>query len=179
VTQQVEAGSLAALERASPLEELAESHYPWVLRMCISIAGNADQGEELAQEVMALACKHFTRLHDPQAFRPWLRAVARHTFIDWLRRGKREQEAALTTSIVPVTGAETGGGRDLDLDQAVVSLPPDQRTALVLHYFLGLRYREIAGVMSCPVGTVMSRLAAARSKLQRLLAEQADGGEAQ
>lgn len=167
-----------ALARADSLEVLAESHYPWVLRMCTAMAGNQDEGEELAQEVMALACRHFTRLHDPRAFRPWLRAVARHTFVSWLRQRKRERELkSAITQAAPAQVAEAGG-RDIDLDAAVASLPAEQRSALVMHYFLGLRYREIAAVIGCPMGTVMSRLAAARAKLQRMLADGAAGGEA-
>lgn len=177
MTEHVEATALAAVEQAGTLAALAESHYPWVRRMCTALAGNADEGQELAQEVMALACEHFSTLHDPQAFRPWVRVVARHKFISWLRRRRKEQGIMTTAASAAVVAAGDSPGRDLDLEAAVARLPGEQRTALVLHYFLGLRYREIAAVMSCPIGTVMSRLAAARAKLHRELANETGGGE--
>lgn len=176
MTEHVDARTLAAVEQAGALAALAESHYPWVRRMCAALAGNTDEGQELAQEVMALACEHFSTLHDPQAFRPWLRVVARHKFISWLRRRRHEQEPMSVAALATVVGAASAG-RDLDLEAAVAGLPGEQRVALVLHYFLGLRYREIAAVMGCPIGTVMSRLAAARAKLQRALADEMCGGE--
>ncbi len=174
MTEHVGLGTLASVRQAGAVAALAESHYPWVLRMCSALAGNWDEGQELAQEVMVLACEHFTALHDPQAFRPWLRVVARHKFISWLRRRKHEREMVSTAVLPDVPAAGGGAERDLDLERAIARLPEEQRTAIVLHYFLGLRYREIAAVVGCPIGTVMSRLAAARGKLQRELAPKAD-----
>ncbi len=163
---------------ARSIEALAEAHYPWVQRMCASLTGDVEEGQELAQEVMTVACRYFSTLHDPQAFRPWLKEVARNRFRDWLRKKYRE-EAALAHAVVAKGGSSMVETDDdhLDLRLAIGALPIAQRVPLVLHYFLGLRYREIAGLLGCPVGTVMSRLAAARGKLAKALSEPSGGGD--
>lgn len=159
------------------LEWLAEAYYPWLQRMCASLAGSSQEGQDLAQEVMSLACRHFASIQDPDAFRPWLREVARNKLIDWMRSRQREQAAiaAVASSMAPQSDLAVDHP-DFDLQAAIATLPFEQRAALILHYFLGLRYREIAKAMGCPIGTVMSRLSAARSKLRQILADPSDGG---
>ena len=58
----------------------------------------------------------------------------------------------------------------LHFGQAVLSLPPASREVLVLREYEGLSYREIAGTLGIPVGTVMSRLNYARNRLREALA---------
>jgi RNA polymerase sigma factor (sigma-70 family) len=177
VTELVHDEVIGVAKSAVALDWLAEAHYPWLQRMCVSLTGSGQEGQDLAQEVMSLACRHFASIQDPEAFRPWLREVARNKLIDWLRRRRREQAAlaAVASSLAPESDLAANHS-DLDLQAAIAALPFEQRAALILHYFLGLRYREIAKAMGCPIGTVMSRLSAARSKLRQMLAEPSDGG---
>lgn len=153
------------------LDVLAEAYYPWLQSTCFFLTGHRQEGQDLAQEVMALACRHAAAIREPNTFRSWLREVARNQFTDWLRRKRREEAVAtaiagtmMTYHDPSVTACER-----FDLQSAMAQLPLEQRTCLVLYYFLGLRYREIAEVMQCPIGTVMSRLSAARKGLRRRL----------
>jgi RNA polymerase sigma-70 factor (ECF subfamily) len=65
------------------------------------------------------------------------------------------------------------------IEDAIQKLPPEQRTAIVLREIEGLSYREIAKVMQCSQGTVMSRLHYGRKKLQELLGPHLDRQEFQ
>lgn len=59
-----------------------------------------------------------------------------------------------------------------DLEMALGQLPDDYRTAVLLAFVEGFSYREIATIMDCPIGTVMSRICRARRRLRKLLSEE-------
>ena len=73
----------------------------------------------------------------------------------------------------PGASLETKEMRE-QIARAVATLPVQQRTALTLREIEGFSYREIARVMNCSIGTVMSRLYTARQKLQQMLGDLAD-----
>jgi RNA polymerase sigma-70 factor (ECF subfamily) len=126
--------------------------------------------------------------------RPWLYTIATHQAIDALRRNGRHQAVSLDEARDP-SGArpgegdlatllemlETRGPSPLDAASAqerkeqvrasVDRLPDFLRQVLLLAYYQGLKYREIADILDIPVGTVKSRLHAALVKLQEVWAE--------
>ena len=124
------------------------------------------------------------RFEAGRPFRPWLYVVATHQAIDARRRLRRHRMASLDAPDTaregrpsePAARAEpTGGERLADaescarLRDAVDRLPEQQRAALALVYFKGVKYREAARILHVPVGTVKSRLHAAVVKLASLL----------
>ena len=121
--------------------------------------------------------------------RPWLYTIATHQAIDAMRRKSRHQAASLdqTHEQLPdgeirglIELLETRGPGPLETAQgeearervraSVDHLPEFMRQVVLLAYYQGLKYREIAEVLSIPVGTVKSRLHAALLRLQELLA---------
>jgi RNA polymerase sigma-70 factor (ECF subfamily) len=121
--------------------------------------------------------------------RPWLYTIATHQAVDALRRGGRRPAVSLEQAGEgngdgePSSLAASLEGRDpgpfeaaADQEQrervraAVDRLPDFLRPVLLLTYFQGLKYREVAEVLDIPVGTVKSRLHAALVKLQEVLA---------
>ena len=117
--------------------------------------------------------------------RPWLYTIATHQAIDALRRNGRHQAVSLEQHRAEVTDGdlrslldtlESRGPGPLEaasaqerrerVRAAVDQLPDFLRQVLVLAYYQGLKYREIAVVLGIPVGTVKSRLHAALVKLQ-------------
>ena len=121
--------------------------------------------------------------------RPWLYTIATHQAIDAMRRKSRHQAASLdqTHEQLPdgeirglIELLETRGPGPLETAQGeearervrarVDHLPEFMRQVVLLAYYQGLKYREIAEVLSIPVGTVKSRLHAALLRLQELLA---------
>ncbi|MDO8458972.1 MAG: sigma-70 family RNA polymerase sigma factor, partial [Burkholderiaceae bacterium] len=72
---------------------------------------------------------------------------------------------------------EVNLGQTLDLQRCLLRLPPDQREVLLLVSLEDMSYAEVARVTGVPIGTVMSRLSRARSRLQALLEAPAHGAE--
>jgi RNA polymerase sigma-70 factor (ECF subfamily) len=117
--------------------------------------------------------------------RPWLYAIATNQAIDALRRQGRhptlsleQPEGADPEQATWLTGLEANGPGPLDLlateerreriRASVERLPDLLRPVLLLAYYQGLKYREIADILGIPVGTVKSRLHAAISRLQEI-----------
>jgi RNA polymerase sigma-70 factor (ECF subfamily) len=117
--------------------------------------------------------------------RPWLYTIATHQAIDALRRNNRHQALSLDLNREESANGETHGLMELlesrtpgpmDLAQgeelrervraSVDRLPDFLRQVVILAYYQGLKYREIADILGIPVGTVKSRLHAALVKLQ-------------
>ncbi len=114
--------------------------------------------------------------------RPWIYAIATHAAIDAQRREKRQRvqsadplpngDGEPRTVLDLVAGEEPDPGEWADLEEqkqavraAVDDLPESLRSVIVLAYFQGLRYQEIAEILEIPLGTVKSRMNAAVAKL--------------
>jgi RNA polymerase sigma-70 factor, ECF subfamily len=120
--------------------------------------------------------------------RAWWLAIVRNCCIAALNSRKRVTPHADVGAVIDAA-ALASGTRGADAEAGVQSaerrglvekhlraLPVDYREALVLREIEDLSYREIADVLTVPIGTVMSRLARARAMLQKALAEEADHG---
>ena len=110
--------------------------------------------------------------------RPWLLAIVRNTCYTWLRRNRMEEPGIEldddlridSNSPSPEAILLAAARRDL-VRRALEELPAEFREIVILREMEGLSYKEIAEVTAIPVGTVMSRLARARARLQKLLGE--------
>lgn len=113
--------------------------------------------------------------------RPWLLAIVRNASYTWLQRNRRHDLAvALDDRMLEVAddspGPETIVLRNVDrqaLASALDDLPVEFREVIVLRELEDLSYRQIAEIAGLPIGTVMSRLARARKRLQSSLADSA------
>jgi RNA polymerase sigma-70 factor (ECF subfamily) len=123
--------------------------------------------------VQAAALRGLERLityDERRPFKGWWFAILRNGCIDQLRRRKAAPTVALDGDY-PAT--ETEAGSDwASLDAAIVALTPAHREILRLRYFGELSYAELAAALEVPVGTVMSRLHAARIALAGLMQEE-------
>jgi len=139
---------------------------------------NAADAEDAVQECYLRALRHFDSYRGP-AMKPWLLAILRNVCnAEFARRGKQEtpadqteeeEEATLPMWQEPQASPETALLRQHDGDtirRLVAALPHQFREAIVLREINDLSYHEIAEVAGVPVGTVMSRLARARSMLR-------------
>jgi RNA polymerase sigma-70 factor, ECF subfamily len=148
---------------------------------------NAADAEDAVQECYLRALRHFDSYRGP-AMKPWLLAILRNVCnAEFARRGKREaatdcDEAELKAEELPLwqepqASPEITLLREQDgatIRRLVAALPQPFREAIVLREINDLSYQEIAEVAKVPVGTVMSRLARARSML-RLAWNDAEG----
>jgi RNA polymerase sigma-70 factor (ECF subfamily) len=142
--------------------------------------------DHLAQDMVQEACirglKYFSSFHG-EDIRPWLLSIVRNTCFTWLKSSQNTPDQIEFDEDRDTATFETAfGGRDIDpeaqllnkqeasrINLAISSLPPVFREVLVLRELEGLSYEDIATVAAIPVGTVMSRLARARSMLRTAL----------
>lgn len=133
--------------------------------------------QDVVQEAYLRAWRHYADLRAADA-RPWLLTIVRNCCWTWRRSAGADRdmvEYVDETHSVPASeqhGADAGALEESDrgvLRAALAQLQPEYREAIVLREIHGLSYKEMANVTGVPMGTVMSRLARARRRLQEAL----------
>src|SRR5258708_5830 len=152
-------------------------------RMARQLTG-PEGAEDIVQETFLRAWKYFETFDSATNCRAWLFRILRNTWISRWR--KRRLELPLTETeaetIEPYYDWEEEflkGEFSADVKRALSDLPPDFRMAILLGDVEEFSYEEIARIMECPIGTVMSRLNRARRMLVRLIRAQRQEGIAE
>jgi RNA polymerase sigma-70 factor (ECF subfamily) len=140
------------------------------------LLGHEQDALDVVQEAMLKAFSALGEFDGRSGFRTWLLRIVTNTALDWGRRRKRRPSLQIGDGdhdYRPEPVAQDDPARRLyqqdlrhALDQALNHLTPTIRTTFVLFAELGMSYKEIAEAQSVPIGTVMSRIHAAREKLQ-------------
>jgi RNA polymerase sigma-70 factor, ECF subfamily len=142
------------------LEVLFRAEYRGLVRALAVVAGDAESAADAVQDAFVQAFRHWRRIRrydDPAA---WVRRVAVNRVLNQHRRRDRREAA-----VGRLEAAPAGVDRDLDIAPAVAALPPQQRTAVALHYLADLSVAEVAVAMRVAPGTVKAHLHAARQTL--------------
>jgi RNA polymerase sigma-70 factor (ECF subfamily) len=153
-------------------------------RYGLVLARNREAAEDLVQATCVRALERSSQFETGTRLDRWLFTILRSIWINQLRA----ERVRLGQGVVdPEEALISDGVREIEMNifaaqvfREVLELPESQREAVLLVYVEGLTYREAAEVLKVPVGTIMSRLAAARVKLSELNAESPDkrrGGE--
>ncbi len=138
---------------------------------------NAHDAEDVVQEAYLRAYQFFDGFHGGDG-RAWLLRIVRNTCYTWLEKNRPREPAVAFDETQHGTERNEAGpeapllaheDREM-LRRALEELPTEFRETIVLREMEGLSYKEIAAVSGIPVGTVMSRLARARERLQECLA---------
>lgn len=141
--------------------------------------------QDVVQEAYLRALKFFGSFRGGDG-RAWILAIVRNACFDWLRLRRAQDlhdsfdEDIHSPSLDRPAGSMGSEAADPEssaassataegLGNALAQLPPEYREALVLRELEGLSYKEIASITAVPIGTVMSRLARARKRLQKRL----------
>lgn len=170
-------------------EALALPHLAHLYRLAVRLTGKAADAEDLVHETYMKGLHAFGTLRDPERIRPWLSRILARLVLDRQREHGREvavgdlaeldrfflYDRILDEDPFPYSDRlhedflehfETD-----DVREALRALPDVYRVPLVLLYTEELTYAELADVLGCPVGTVMSRLHRGRKLLERGLWE--------
>jgi len=156
---------------------------PRLRRFARSLSGNRQDGDDLMQTTVERALERGWP-GGVEAL-PWLFKVCKNLWVDELRARAVRVKAAQSRELdeEPAISGEAVALGEIGLrevEQALESLPAEQRAVLALVAVEGLSYREAADVLETPIGTVMSRLARARAALAERLgdgtAPRASGG---
>ncbi len=169
--------------QVSEFEGVALVHLDLLYRAALRLTHNRAEAEDLVQETWLRALRHFDRFDPGSNCRAWLLTILRNAFLNRLRREGREilksdmvadgsgaarfDEASLTHSSPEESFFQTV--LHGDVDRALKTLPLPFRIVVMLADLEGLTYKEVAEVLGCPIGTVMSRLSRARQLLRREL----------
>lgn len=179
LVQQAQGGDLAAFNR------LVLRHQDHVYRLCLRLLGDPDGADDAAQETFIAAYEHLGAFRGG-SLRAWLlRTASRRCYDVHRRRGRRPttsldrpaQPGASETVVAavpdPQAGPEASAERhelEAMLQQGLLALPEEQRTALTLCDVLGYDYQAIADIMEVELGTVKSRINRGRRRMRDHLA---------
>lgn len=145
-------------------------HGPSVLRLARSYLGDAHQAEDVFQDVFLRAYRSASSLRDRGAVKTWLLSVTANRCRDLLRSWGRRN--VVPTAELPELPHHDGvDDTDVELVEAVLSLPLPLREVVFLHYYEGLSPAEIGKLLGVPMVTVRTRLHRARHALRSRLAE--------
>ncbi len=159
-------------------EELFQRYREDAYRVAYRLLGHEQDALDVVQEALTKAFLGLGDFDGRSGFRYWLLRIVGTTALDWGRRRKRRTALRIGNgrSDVPEPAFHDDPARGLHqqdlrrvLDKALDHLSPKIRTTFVLFAELGLSYKEIAETQDIPIGTVMSRINAAREKLQQNL----------
>jgi RNA polymerase sigma-70 factor (ECF subfamily) len=163
---------------------LVEKYQQRMYAVAYGLLGNREDALDTVQEAFVKAYRSLAKFKGESSLYTWLYRITVNAAIDLERKAGRREEVEFRDEIEPdeekgeypaaplsESPAERLMRKELGglIDDAIQKLPSEQRTAIVLREIEGLSYKEIAGIMKCSEGTVMSRLHYGRKKLQELL----------
>lgn len=185
-------------ERIESLRRQALAHMDELYGVALRMTGNRQDAEDLLQDTYVKAMRGLRRHHDDDLSKPWLFRILTNAYIDRYRR-RRRRPVTVTLDESLNAGGESPPGRPADeadverwsrelrpnvervlhesvsdeIRAAIDDLSEPLRLTVVLRDVIGFSYREIAGILDVPPGTVMSRLHRARGSLQDALRDHA------
>lgn len=173
---------------ASAWEEIVQRYHRRIFNICYRFAGTSDDAQDLTQEVFIKMYRTLNTYDVGKgAFMTWVTTVTRNLLVDHFRKTKQdrltdsldsapsehEDAMPLATQIAdpsrpPDAQVQSREAREA-VHQALQKLSPELREAVILRDLQDMDYREIAGALKVPEGTVKSRINRGRAELARLL----------
>ncbi len=159
-------------------EVLVERYYQPLMRYLQRLAGNDHVAEELHQQTWLSVLDHLDRFDAGSTtggFKAWLFRIATNKANDlWRSRGReraaKEGLKLVTDEESPAAGHRMEGSEQEEkLRRAIEQLPDSQRQVLLLRYYSGMKFVEIADMLGCPLNTALGRMHKAMLKLKQLM----------
>jgi RNA polymerase sigma-70 factor (ECF subfamily) len=172
LTQRAAAGDMAAFE------ELYRRHHRRVYALCLRMANNAAEAEDLTQEAFVQLYRKVGSFRGESAFTTWLHRLTVNQALMHFRKKSVKNELTTEEGETPVqivSGTENPFRMPIvdriALDKAIAQLPNGYRNVFILHDVEGHEHEEVARILGCSVGTSKSQLHKARLKLRGLLSK--------
>lgn len=157
------------------LEELLRKIQKSVFTMFNYLTMTRQDTADLTQEALIKTALGLKNLHNIDSFKSWVSHIVTNVFYDYIKKHKHdkniEQNEKKLAEIKDKTGCEPGekcffAEMDKVLKSALLGLPHSLRIVIILREYEGLSYDEISKITNTTLGTVKSRIARARTKLQ-------------
>jgi RNA polymerase sigma-70 factor (ECF subfamily) len=165
-------GSEQPVNGPSPVPRLpVEEHLDRLFAYAYRLTGSQDLAEDLTQQTFLVAQQRIHQLRDPDRLAAWLMKILRNAYLKY-RRGLKPLAARPLELAADQLVCEQTPHAIYDeelLHAALQRLPEEFRVVVLMFYFEGLSYCEIAKELALPEGTVMSRLSRAKGHLRRML----------
>jgi len=158
------------------LEALLRLYHDRVYRLCRRMTGNDADALDATQEALLALVRGLPRFDGRSSFATWSYRVATNTCLDELRRRRRRPVPVDELASTAANGMDVASGvaDRLSIDDALATVSPEFRVAVVLRDVCALDYAEIAEVLGVPPGTVRSRIARGRAAVAAQLAGNRD-----
>ena len=169
MTNQQQPGQQPAVD----VRQLVSDYHGLVYAIAYRLTGNPQDAEDVTQQTFLQAQQCIHQLRQPDNPGPWLGAIARSA---WLKSRRRRRPVLAGTLEIDLADVPENlpDREDIDAEQlqsALDELPDEFRLVVVMFYFQQHSYKEIAKELEIPIGTVMSRLARAKTQLRRRLTD--------
>ena len=173
-------GARAASSGRVKLGDIVTEHLDALYGYAVVLSRNPVEAEDLVQETCARAIRAMGSLRKDSNVKSWLFTILRNIWLNQLRQKRTAPkfveldvdesiaDVAIETAKDPLTSYIDKVERER-VRQTIQQLPAHFREVILLREYEELSYEEIASLLNCPAGTVMSRLARARSRLRELL----------
>ena len=161
------------------LQLLFRHNWAWLKGLVYSIVQNADDIDDILQDICVRVIKKIRSLRQPERFRPWLAILARRQALRY-RQQKAQRQSIMNTELNDLKFDSESSQLLENIEQkeqhqlilsAVKSLPEKYRQVLILGHINDLTYRQIAEILDVPVTTVQIRLVRARRMLYDWISE--------
>lgn len=181
----------AEKDPADAFREFIRLHGEKAYNFALRLAGSDADARDLVQEAFARAFEHRDRYDASRPFDAWLCRILHNIYLDGVRRQEHKLNVSLDAPVPEDAGSweEAIAGRDEDpseqavrresqalMQRALESLPLQYRAAVMLCDVDGLSYEQIGEIMSCPAGTVRSRIHQGRVLLKKAFERQVKRG---
>jgi RNA polymerase sigma-70 factor (ECF subfamily) len=166
------------------MDELVQRHYRNVFNLAFRLSNNYDDAQDIVSEAFIRVHNALPNFRGDASFSTWLHRIVKNVFLDERKKQRIRTHSSLEEMVEledssvsrqvedPAPGPQAAVERDersTIIQQAVMTLPQNQRLMIGLYHFQHRSYEEIAEIMGLPIGTVKSRLNRARLALKNKL----------
>ncbi|MEI6521648.1 MAG: RNA polymerase sigma factor [bacterium] len=167
IVQLAQSGDRAAFEK------LASHYRVWLRAIAFMRTSDHDAADDLVQDVLARAWEKLPTLDNPSAFTGWLRRIMINACVNWYR-SNANQSSPIDDSLTAPSSFEPLNiifehERQRALREALLSLAPPNRLALLMHIWGNYSYADIARLLDIPISTVDGRIYRSKQQMRRLL----------
>ncbi len=148
------------------IEESLHKHYAGLYRMAYRYVRNEQDALDIVQESAYKAMKNCNSLREPQFAVTWLYQIVRNEAVSFLRKNKQ-----VCVPLLELDGEVEQRYTDVDLYRAMQTLNAGEKTVVLLRFFEGLSFQQIAEQLNENINTIKSRLYRALQKLKAILQE--------